>query len=154
MALIPGIDYMYDTEDDNDLLNAEMLKDNFKEGSTRWDIHSSLWDYLDMIIDDCAKCDGIVAGYEGVFESMEDFCIECDIPIPPLYRYIFDARGGFLTQAKSIRYISDIWNETFTEVLPQFTIKEGSTIMQHKEYLEKLPESKREVEFIKSYLKL
>lgn len=97
-----------------------------------------LWIYIDKIIDDGAKCIGILCGTECVYESIEDFCKENNImEIPELYKYIFNARHGFLTQAKMSNYIRNEWNARFPERLPQIPIDPNDVILRkYKDFLE------------------
>jgi hypothetical protein len=54
--------------------------------------------------------EGFVGGLEPFCEALEEYYKSKSITrIPPLYRYIFDARGGSLTQSKAIHYLRDAW---------------------------------------------
>jgi hypothetical protein len=67
---------------------------------------------MDFIIQDAAECEGLLGGQEHLCEAIEDYCVHENIThVPKLYRYIFDARGGFLTQSKAIYYLQEYWIE-------------------------------------------
>lgn len=82
-----------------------------------------IWNIMDWIIEDSVRCEGLLGGLEHICEAIEDYCVSANIQdVPQLYRYIFDARGGFLTQSKAIYYLRDDWIDTFpTEHKPDTT---------------------------------
>lgn len=79
--------------------------------------------FLDVIIDDAVRCDGLLGGLEPICEIIEDYCLKCglDMTLPcyELYNYIFRGRGGFLTQSKSINYLQDEWQMIVPDPMTQ-----------------------------------
>lgn len=102
--LVHGIDYEFVDDEDPDYMAMIIAS---KVGSSN---RNPIWDKLDNVIDMAANSGGFLGGLEPMCESIEDYCILNGITdIPPLYKYIFDARGGFLTQSKAIHYICPSW---------------------------------------------
>ena len=82
-----------------------------------------IWDIMDDFIEHAVREEGLMGGLEPFCEAMEEYCKFRGIThIPPLYQYIFDARGGFLTQSKAIHYLRDAWIEVF----PSWPIRVGT----------------------------
>lgn len=110
MALIRGFDY--ECEDDVDPDYNNMLQ-SAKIGHTE---QLLIWDVLDRLIEYSIRCDGLLGGLEPFCELVEDYCITSEIhDVPDLYKYIFSARGGFLTQSKAIHWIKPAWITLFPE---------------------------------------
>ncbi len=109
-TLVRGIDYQI--VGDQDIYFKQLI---LSSGVGQHFSNSKIWDIFDNIIEQAVRegsC--IVGGLEPFCEAMEEYCLLRNITyIPPLYQYIFDARGGFLTQSKAIHYLRDAWIELF-----------------------------------------
>lgn len=107
--LIRGIDYQLVGDEDPPLQTYvnEVIENQNKD---------PIWLIMDWIISDAAECDGLLGGLEPICEAIEDYCLAKSIHIPKLYKYIFDARGGFLTQSKAIHYLKDYWSITNNDI--------------------------------------
>ncbi len=111
--LVRGIDYQLEDDDDPDY---GKLIDEANVGSEDKD---PVWTAFDAIIDDAVRGEGLLGGLEPVCEAIEDYCADIGkTDIAGLYKYIFEARGGFLTQSKAIHYLKDDWLVRFKEPLP------------------------------------
>lgn len=96
-----------DNEDDyHYLIQSSILECN---------LYRPIWDIFNEVIETGVRVEGLLGGLEPLCEAIEDYCIHEGInEIPPLYQYIFDARGGLLlTQSKAINYLRDAWLELF-----------------------------------------
>lgn len=116
MALIEGLDYCLEGVDYEDK-EDKILYDTFKTDVRYFNDkkYTALWDFLDYHFDKAAR-NPILLDVESVFIVAEDFCIYYNIPqthIPELYKYMFQARPGFMTQAKIPYYMADKWNNLF-----------------------------------------
>jgi hypothetical protein len=107
-TLVCGIDYQI--VGDPDIKQLILASDVGQHSS-----NPEIWDIFDHMIEQAVREGGcLVGGLEPFCEAMEEYCLFRDIShIPPLYQYIFDARGGFLTQSKAIHYLRDAWIELF-----------------------------------------
>lgn len=101
--------------------------------------YCALWDYMDYIIDEGAKSIGMDCSGEWYYPAIEDFCKYYNIlEIPPLYKYIFSGREGFLNQSKSVAYMKTEWNERFPEKHHESPNNNTEIILEYKKYLENL----------------
>ena len=116
-------------------MREQLLRDTFDTDARH--AYRPLWDFLDSVIDQGAKCEGILGGTECCFDTVEDFCKEYGIAeIPPLYADIFDARPGFLTQAKTVYYMRKEWNARFPEEHDVQPCASDPVLVKYKLYLE------------------
>lgn len=128
-----GRDFEFD-DIDYDQFHSDIIKSTFDTGIR--DEYKSLWDYVDYEFDQGAKCQGILGGMECVYEAIEDFCIFHEIKvIPPLYQYIFDARGGFLTQSKTPYVMKNEWNERFPNEIKPRKCSDDPILKHYKTFL-------------------
>ena len=113
--MVRGIDFQF-VDDEEELDYGQMIE----AANIGQPHHSIVWGVMDWIIEDAVHADGLVGGLEPFCEALEDYCIYANIQhIPDLYKYIFAARGGFLTQSKAINYLKDAWLEKFpTPITP------------------------------------
>jgi hypothetical protein len=117
--MIPGIDFQDEEEEEEEEENEEYGK-MIEDANIGQPHHSIIWNVMDWIIEDAVRTDGLLGGLEPFCEAIEDYCIFANIQnIPDLYKYIFAARGGFLTQSKAINYLRDAWLEKYPTPLTQ-----------------------------------
>jgi hypothetical protein len=117
--LIRGIDFQVVDDPDPDF---EQLILSSAVG--QHPVNPEIWDIFDDFIEEAVReGGGLVGGLEPFCEAMEEYCKSKGIThFPPLYQYIFDARGGFLTQSKAIHYLRDAWIKLF----PSWPIRVGT----------------------------
>lgn len=75
---------------------------------------------------------GFDIGIEWIFLIAEEFCNHKNIPvedIPPLYIDMFEAKSGFLTQAKSPMILSRAWRK-IVSTLPSLTASDESLLQE------------------------
>jgi hypothetical protein len=101
---------------------------------------NALWDYVDFVFDTAAKSSGILVGQQSVYETVEDFSRTLQIAPLPLYQYIFEERGGFLTQCKIARYYADEWNERFPNG-PVQTSTNMDLLDKYSDFVSTLPDN-------------
>lgn len=70
-----------------------------------------IWDIMDWIIDDVVGYCPDMLIVDRECEAIHDYVIAKCIPIPSLYEWIFDGRGGFLTLTKGIMMLEDDWQK-------------------------------------------
>lgn len=120
MSIIEGID-IYLAGVDYDARHEKLLTDSF-DVECRKELEP-LWSIIDYYIDRQARSrNALYADAEEMYMAIEDFCIHKNYSgdiIPPLYKYLFNARKGFLTQAKFPNCIRKQWLQRFTELQPK-----------------------------------
>lgn len=110
MSLIEGIDYNLEGSD-YDTRCTQSLRNTFDDPTYRLQFEP-LWHIIDVFIDKQARCrDTLYGDAELVYTTVEDFVISKGLVenIPPLYKMLFAARPGFLSQAKFPMYIRQEW---------------------------------------------
>jgi hypothetical protein len=96
-----------------------------------------LWEFAKYVFDFAAKRhDGILAGLEMVYESLEDFCTLKDIRPSPFCQLIFEKRGGFLTQSKLPYYHRDEWNNFFPDPIHMTYAELPQVLIEYQHFLE------------------
>jgi hypothetical protein len=112
----------------------KLLEETFETGIR--DKYFELWDYMDYIIDEGAKCDGMDCSGEWYYPSIEDFCKYYNIlEIPPLY--IFGGRGSPFCLSKAVAYMKTEWNERFPDKLQKYKNNHNiEFIKEYRTYLE------------------
>lgn len=108
IGLVRGVDFQFVGDEDLDYIHI-IQKSNVASND-----RAPIWDIFDNIINHAVSEEGLLGGMEPVCEAIEDYCKFAGIvDIPPLYQYIFNARGGFLTQSKAIYFLKNDWNVMF-----------------------------------------
>lgn len=135
-TLIPHVDYMV-ADVDYDAFYRAMISTTFDDTNTRQ--HAlALWNFMDYVFDTAvrrAEAGCLLGGLEHVYEAVEDFCEKEHITqIPELYKYIFDARGGFLTQSKLPLYMQKEWRELY-HPLPCCDDDNNGTLQKFKDFV-------------------
>lgn len=120
MSIIEGID-IYLQGVDYETRHENLLKYTFDNTDSRQELEP-LWHMIDVFIDRQARTtEKLFCDAEEVYMAIEDFCVHKQISdIPVLYKYLFDARKGFLTQAKFPLCIKKQWLKRFPkEICPR-----------------------------------
>lgn len=137
MSIIEGID-IYLQGVDYDARHEKLLKDTFDNNECRQQLEP-LWHIIDVFIDRQARarrqlfCDA-----EEVYMAIEDFCNHKHIiDIPVLYKYLFDARKGFLTQAKFPCCIKKQWLNRFPENISPRKLIDSPLVSEFITFMEK-----------------
>ena len=140
MALVEGLDYQlanvdYDERENNLLRDTYDTNVRFSNDSK----YLPLWIFLDHSFDQAAR-DPILLDVEFHFIAVEDFCVFLSIPennIPALYTSMFEAKAGFLTQAKMPYLMSDNWIKRFPEKIkpPEYVNNIPIILQDFKDFL-------------------
>lgn len=136
MSIIEGID-IYLNGVDYDTIHENLLKDTFDNPECRQELEP-LWHMIDVFIDRQARtvkelfCDA-----EEVYMAIEDFCVHKSVTeIPTLYKYLFAARKGFLTQAKFPTCIRKQWLNKFPTAITPRILTDNQLAREFKSFLE------------------
>ena len=135
MTLIEGLDYEL-VDVDYDELEEKLLSDTFVTKPEVRQSNKALWDFLDYSFDQGARFP-INIGVENDFQAAEEYCKQYNVTeIPPLYKAMFDAGAGFLTQSKMPYYMADKWMKYFPEPIPvPYKDPRDPTLVAFKEFL-------------------
>lgn len=136
MSIIEGID-IYLEGVDYKTRHENLLKDSFDNPECRQELEP-LWHIIDVFIDRQARATKkLFCDAEEVYMAIEDFCIQKNIEkIPPLYKYLFNARKGFLTQAKFPCCIRMEWLNKFEQPILSRQLTENQLVQEFKTFLE------------------
>jgi len=110
MSIIEGVDYNLVGVDYKSHY-TQLISDTFDDPTQRQELEP-LWHIIDVFIDEQARCNkAIYCDSEQVYSTVEDFLISKGLVdnIPPLYKRLFAARAGFLSQAKFPIFIREQW---------------------------------------------
>jgi hypothetical protein len=135
MSLIAGIDYIVEGVD-YDTFNKNMIQNTFNNLQTRQTLEP-LWHIIDIQIDRQARDNTYLFGdAEWIYETIEEFCKSKQITdIPPLYKRLFDARPGFMTQMKFPIIIRKEWMEYFIEPLVPKKLDECDIVKEFRDFV-------------------
>ena len=136
MSIIEGIDFYLEGVDYK-TRHESMLKDTFDNNECRQEL-GPLWHIIDVFIDKQARAIGeLFCDSVNVYMAIEDFCLHKDITeIPPLYKYLFNARKGFLTQAKFPCSIMKEWLNRFEEPIIPKQLTDNPLVQEFKTFIE------------------
>lgn len=137
MSIIEGVD-IYLAGVDYKTRHEKLLKDTFDNPECRQELEP-LWHMIDVFIDRQARATKeLYCDAEYVYMAIEDFCIKKGIlNIPALYKYLFNVRKGFLTQAKFPNCIRKEWVNKFHNPITPRTLTDSELIQDFKTFLEK-----------------
>jgi hypothetical protein len=144
MSIIEGID-IYLQGVDYDTRHDKLLKDTFDNPECRQELEP-LWHIIDVFIDRQARKKELFSDAEEVYMAIEDFCIYKNITnIPSLYKYLFNARKGFLAQAKFPCCIRKQWLNKFPNAIIPKTLKNSLLVQEFKDFMENDTDTYRSV---------
>lgn len=137
MSIIEGIDIHLDRVDYK-TRHENMLKDTFDNNKCRQELEP-LWHIIDVFIDKQARTTSeLFCDSEKIYMAIEDFCIHKNITqIPTLYKYLLNARQGFLTQAKLPCCIRKEWLNRFQEPIIPEQLTDNLLAQEFKTFMEK-----------------
>lgn len=136
MSIIEGID-IYLSGVDYDKRHETLLKDTFDNPECRQELES-LWHIIDVFIDRQVRAiKELYCDAEEVYMAIEDFCLHKSITnIPALYKYLFNARKGFLTQAKFPCCIRKQWLNRFPDRVSPRQLTDNPLVLEFKTFME------------------
>jgi hypothetical protein len=136
MSIIEGID-IYLAGVDYDSRHENLLRDTFDNVECRQELEP-LWHMIDVFIDRQARTrKALFCDAEEVYMAIEDFCIHKNITnIPALYKYLFNARKGFLTQAKFPCCIEKQWLNRFPNKISPRELTSSPLVLEFKTFME------------------
>lgn len=134
MNIISGID-IFIKDVDYDTIHKKILDDTF-DTDVRTELEP-LWYLIDVFIDRQARDNERLHGdSDNVYCAIEDYCIHQNVlNIPPLYRTLFDARRGFLTQVKFPCIIEKTWISKFPQPLKVRLLNEDEIMKEFRMFL-------------------
>lgn len=133
-TIIEGIDYNLCGVDYK--TRYKTLVDDTFDTNVRQEFES-LWHFIDFHIDRQAKDNGnLYVDAEDAYRAVEDFCIHKNINIiPPLYRTLFDAKRGFLTQVRFPVIIKHEWIEKFPQPIQARVLVDDKLVQEFRSFL-------------------
>lgn len=130
------------TETDYDTRYTQNIRNTFDDPTCRLQFEP-LWHIIDVFIDKQARCrDALYCDAELVYTTVEDFIISKGLVenIPPLYKMLFAARPGFLSQAKFPMCIRQEWLAYFPAPIQPHNLSQCDLTTEFRNFVEKQDE--------------